>query len=152
MKTLARILSLLILVSVTVFFAACDGGGEEGKSEKEAQIEKLVGTWNAQSVIYETEASTDYDNFTITITKASSDAMTFTTSGRPAGKLTPWDASGTFTFGSPVASQLVRGDGVTVTYTVSGTNLKMTLENYSGTGYQGRTETVAGDWEFTFTK
>lgn len=152
MKTLARILSLLILVSVSVFFAACDGGGGEDKSEKEAQIEKLVGTWTAQSVTYEGDPNPDYDNFTITIAKASSEALTFTTSGRPAGKLTPWDASGTFTFGSPVASMLQRGDNVPVSYTVSGTNLQMTLENYSGTGYQARTGTVAGDWVFNFTK
>jgi len=152
MKNLARILSVLTLVAIAAFFAACDGGGGDDESEKEAQIDKLVGVWTAQSVTYEGDPNTDYDNFSITITKASSEAMTFTTSGRPAGKLTPWDASGTFTFGSPVASKLQRGDNVTVNYTVSGTNLQMTLENYSGTGYTGRTGTVAGDWVFNFTK
>jgi hypothetical protein len=152
MNLISRILTLLILVSATIYFSACDGGKENEKSEKEVQMDKLVGTWSAQAVTYEgNDQMTDYQNFTIAITRVSSDAMTFTTTGRP-GKLTPWDASGTFTFGNPVASKLVRGDDVTVTYTVSGSNLQLVLDNYSGSGYNGRTETVAGDWIFTLTK
>ncbi len=152
MTLLTRILTLAILVSATVYFTACDSGGGEEKSEKEQQIDKLVGTWNAAAVTYDgDDQMTDYATFQITIAKASAEAMTFTTANRPA-KLTPWDASGTFTFGTPVSSELVRGDGVEITYAVSQNNLTLTMENYSGTGYNGRTETVAGDWVFTLTK
>ncbi len=152
MKLLTRILTLSILVSATLYFAACDKGENEKKSEKEQQIDKLVGTWTATVVEYGGDPDDEYDGFTITISKASAEAMTFTTSGRPA-KLTPWDASGTFTFGTPVASKLIRGDGVEINYAVSGNNLTLTMENYSGSGYNGgRTETVAGDWVFILTK
>jgi hypothetical protein len=151
MNQLNRILSLFLLVGVTVFFAACDGGGDNEKSEQEIQIEKLVGTWNATNVTYEGNTNADYSTFQLVIGKSSNSAMTYQANNRPA-KLTPWPPSGTFTFGNPVASKLVRDDQVTITYNVSGTNLTMTLENYSGTGYQGRTETVAGNWVFTFTK
>jgi hypothetical protein len=153
MKLFTRFLSLM-LVSCIVLLTACDDGDGDEKSEQEVQIEKLVGTWNATSVTYNGDANTDYDNFSITITKSSNDLMTFTTSGRPAGKLSPWDASGTFTFGSPVTTKLIRGDGnVTVDYTVDGTVLQLKLTNFSGAGYQvPRTESVAGNWVFTFSK
>jgi hypothetical protein len=155
MKQLARILSLLILVSATVFFYACDGGGEDGPSEKEKQIDLLVGTWTATAVTNDGDSQMDdYTGFKITITKSSSEAMTYVTEGRPAGKLSPWNANGTFTFGSTVSTDLVRGDNVPVKYSVSGNSLTITLENYSGEGYlvPGRTETVEGDWVFTMTK
>jgi hypothetical protein len=153
MKHLARILSLLILVSATVFFAACDKGDPAEKSEKEVQIEKLVGEWNISTVTKDGAAQTaDYTGFKITFTKSSSDAISFTTANRPAGKATPWDANGTFTFGNPVATVLLRDDDVTVQYNVSGTSLTLTLEDYSGLGYTARPASVEGDWVFTFTK
>jgi hypothetical protein len=153
MKHLARILSLIILVGSTVFFAACDGGDGDDKSEKEIQIDKLVGTWTASSVTYNgDDQSSDYTTFTITIAKSSNENMSYTVSGRPTG-LSPWDANGTFSFSSPISSKLSRGDGVIVDYVVDGNTLKLTLENYAGEGYEvGRVETVEGDWVFNMTK
>ncbi len=121
-------------------------------SSKVLLIDNLVGTWHTQSVTYDGDDQMgDYAGFQISILKASGEAMTFTTSGRPA-KLTPWDASGTFIFGPSPDSQLERGDGVELKYAVDGNTLVLTMENYSGTGYNGRTSTVAGDWIFTLTK
>ncbi|HLT73521.1 MAG TPA: hypothetical protein VKZ68_00505 [Ohtaekwangia sp.] len=152
MKLLTRILSLAILVSGTLYFTACDDGEGEKKSEKEEQIDKLVGAWNVSAATYDGEDQMDdYGVMQIAIARASADALTFTVTGRPE-KLTPWPASGTFTFGSPITSKLIRDDGVEITYAVSGNNLTFTMENYSGTGYEGRTSTVAGDWVFTFDK
>lgn len=153
MKLIARILTLLILVTSTVYFTSCDDGGDDDKkSEKELQMEKLVGTWNAQAVTYDgDDMMADYGSFQLTIAKASADAMTYTVSGRPE-KLTPWPASGTFTLGTPLTSQLLRDDNVSIVYAVNANTLTLTLENYSGTGYNGRTNTVAGDWVFTLTK
>lgn len=152
MKLATRILALMILVGSTVYFSSCDDGGGEEKSEKEVQIEKLVGKWKATAVTYDGDDKLDdYADFEITIAKASADALTYTISGRPA-KLTPWPANGTFTFGTPVATQLLRDDQVTVVYAVNNNTLQLTMENYSGTGYNGRTETVAGDWVFSLSK
>jgi hypothetical protein len=155
MKHLSRILSLLILVSATVIFSACDKGEGGGTSEKEKQIDLLVGTWEATSVTNNGDShSTDYENFTITIAKSSSEAMTYVTAGRPAGKLSPWNANGTFTFGDNVTTELVRADNVDLTYVLSGSTLTLTLPDYSGEGYlvPGRTGTVDGDWVFTLSK
>jgi hypothetical protein len=155
MKHLARILSLLILVSASAFFAACDKSEGGGASEKEKQIDLLAGTWTASEVTFDGNSQmADYTGFTLAITKSSSEAMTYVTGNRPAGKLSPWNANGTFTFGTNIATQLKRGDNVDVTYSLSGNTLTITLDNYSGEGYlvPGRTETVEGDWVFTLTK
>jgi hypothetical protein len=155
MKHLARILSLLILVSATFFIASCGGDGGNEPSEKEKQIDLLVGTWTATSVTNDgTPHTDDYNGFQITITKSSSEAMTYVTQNRPAGKLSPWNANGTFTFGTNVSTELKRDDNVNITYNLSGSNLTLTMNDYSGEGYlvPGRTETVEGDWIFTMAK
>ena len=109
MKHLARILSLLILVSATLFIAACDGGDGNEPSEKEKQIDLLVGTWKATAVTLDgdphPEFTEDIGNstpFTITIAKSSSETMTYTTSQRPS--LSPWNSGGILTFGTSVAT------------------------------------------------
>ena len=154
MKHLGRILSLLILVSVAVFFAACDKGDGDDSSEKEKQIALLAGTWTATSVTNDGDTQApDYDGFTITITGSSSEQMTYVTNNRPTGKLSPWNANGTIVFGDNISTQLLRDDNVPITYSLSGNTLTLTMENYSGEGYVvGRTETVEGDWIFTMTK
>jgi hypothetical protein len=155
MKHLARILSLLILVSATLFIVGCGGDDADEPSEKDKQIDLLAGTWQATSVTNDgTSHTDDYADFTIEIDRSSSEAMTYVTANRPAGKLSPWNANGTLTFGANVATDLKRGDNVDITYSVSGTTLVLTMTDYSGEGYlvPGRTETVEGDWVFTLTK
>jgi hypothetical protein len=157
MKQLARILSLLILVAAATFFTACDKGDDEETDETAAQIAKLVGTWGATSVTLDgvnDPHTADYADFTITISESSNNTLSYSISGRPAGGLSPWPASGTFTFGNPVTSLLNRSDNVPVTYSVSGTALTLSILDYSGEGYAvpGRVASISGDWVFTLTK
>ena len=152
MKHLARILSLLILVSATVFFTACDKSDGGGKSEKDQQIDKLVGTWTATSVTHNTDPQDAYTGtFKLTITRSSSELMTYSTAGRPSGVPTSWDSDGTLAFGSTITSDLIRDDGQTITYSLSGSTLTMTISGFTGS-YVGRVESAEGDWVFTMTK
>jgi hypothetical protein len=75
------------------------------------------------------------------------------TTTNPAVKLSPWAASGTFTFDAISPSTIVKRDDATVvTYTASDTQLTMSF-NFSGAGFpRGRAEVVKGQWEFTFSK
>jgi hypothetical protein len=69
MKYAARLLSLLILVSASLFYASCDGGGGDEKSEEELQLDKLKGTWTIQTVTNDGTTRTDeYPNITIPAT------------------------------------------------------------------------------------
>jgi hypothetical protein len=160
MKNLARILSVLVLAAVALFFSACGGDGGDEPDPAAQQIELLVGTWKiaspapAGSVTYNgDEYSSDYAGFTIVIASSSNNTMTYTVTGRPAETLSPWNANGTFTFGADVKTQLKRGDGVDLSYTVSGNSLQLTLTGYpSDKGYPTRVESVEGDWVFKLTK
>jgi hypothetical protein len=152
MKYSSRILSLLVLVSMSVFFAGCDKGEGNKTSTQDKQIAKLVGVWEAVDVDFDGTTPDGYETFTITITGDAGDQeLGYSTANHPAG---PWPNSGTFEFGSDVTSTLIRsGDELTVNYVVTGDQLTLSFDDYAGDTFDaGRTESIAGDWTFTFTK
>lgn len=156
MKYLFRILTLLITVGATLFFSACGGDSDDPKkSEAQTQIDLLVGTWSATSVTHDNNVVTsDFDEFKLTLAQAgTNESMTYTSVGRPTDVPSPWDATGTVAFGSPVTSKIILGDGTPATYTVSANSLTITFDDYTGTGHTGgRVNSATGDWVFTFTK
>jgi hypothetical protein len=157
MKYSSRVLSLLALVSMVVFFAGCDKGDDNKKSKKDQQIAKLVGEWTFVEVQLDDTDFEGYDNFTLTITgDAGDDELGFTATGRPTGK-GPWPGSGSLSFGSDVLTELIRNEGsedLDIAYNVTDNSLTLTF-NYQGDGFEGdggRTENITGNWEFTLTK
>lgn len=155
MKSVARILSLLLLASLTIFYVGCDKGGENEKSEADKQLEKLNGTWAATTVTFGGSAPPlNHSSFSLTISGAPGNTtFNFTTSGRPAGP-SAWPADGTFKFGQRVKSDLERNDAVLVSYSVTDTQLVMDFNfpNEKAYNSSGRTSNVGGDWHFEFTK
>lgn len=156
MKLVSRILTLVALAGATVFYASCGGSDDPAKSETDVQLEKLNGTWVIQAstdVTQEGNAPTfPYAGMELKIeAPAGSTSFSWTMSNRP--DLSPWDAQGTFEFGSPVASKLVRKpDNISITYSVTDTELIMDIADFTGAGYAGRERSVDGDWRFEFTK
>lgn len=156
MKLVSRILTLLVLASATVFYSSCGGDDDNAKSETDQQLEKLNGTWVIQAPTDVTQDSDappfPFTNMELTINAAAgSTSFPWQAAGRPT--LGPWAASGTFEFGDPVASVLLRDDKVTVNYTVDETSLIMTFKFSNSSGYPGgRVASVEGDWSFEFTK
>lgn len=153
MKHSVRILSLLAIAAVTLFFASCDKGDDDKPDETAAQIEKLTGTWKATSVTLDGDTFEGYEDFTLTLQGGANNTLRYTASGRPVGS-SPWGPNGTFAFGNPVTSNLLRDDDVTVEYNLSGSNLQLSIDNYSGEGYPvaGRVESISGDWVFNLVK
>lgn len=152
MNRIFKVLLCFLFLGSTLCVISCDDKEDDKKSESEIQIDKLVGTWSSQSVVHEDVQNPDYGDFQITIAKSSDESMTYTTSGRPSGKLSPWNSSDTFVFGDPIGSELIRGDDVVVSYVFNGANLVLTIEGYSGEGYPGRVNSISGDWVFTMTR
>jgi hypothetical protein len=77
MKYVARLLSLLILVSAGLFYASCDGGDDPQTSEEEQQLEKLKGTWNIQTVLNDgTDRTDEYPGMIVTVAGAFSELIT----------------------------------------------------------------------------
>jgi hypothetical protein len=155
MKLAARVLSLLILASVATFYVSCSKDDDPGKSDEDTQIELLNGTWKVtardQVKLTGADPGEDYTGFTLVLSGtvgSSNNAISFTTTGRPA--LSPWPASGTLTFGDKVKETLVRNDDVDIAYAATATNLQMEF-TFVGEGY-ARTKNVQGTWNFTLTK
>ncbi|SKC86517.1 hypothetical protein [Ohtaekwangia koreensis] len=167
MKHLTRLLSLLILVSAAVFFASCGGDDGDDKTPEETQLDKLKGTWTL------TESSVQFDGAGDDRFDGSALKLTFSGNYSAGGKYSyavtsssqvnasPWPSGGSWKFGSPVTSSIVRLDSeldgsadVTVAYTLSADSKTLTVQfTYAGSGYVvGRTESVGGPWEFVFTK
>jgi hypothetical protein len=158
MKLAARVLSLLILAGVAMFYVSCSKDDDPGKSDTDIQIEKLNGTWKItdanQVTLTGASPGVDYTGFTLQITGTSgsnNNSVSFAATARP--DLSPWPDNGTLTFGSNVTETLIRsGDDVSIAYDVDDTTLTMEFF-YDGAGYPGsRAKNVEGTWTFTFTK
>ncbi len=153
MKLAVRVLSLVVLAGVALFYVSCDNSDSPGKSEQDTQIEKLNGSWTITSnddvTLDGGSTGEDYTGFTLTLTgQAGSNAISYAASGRPA--TSAWPGNGTLAFGTVVTQDLTRDDAVGITYSVTDTELIMEF-NYSGDPYT-RAKNVQGAWRFTFTK
>jgi len=164
MKHLARLLSLIVLVSAGIFFANCGGGGGgDEKSEKEVQYNKLEGTWVVTDVTGPGAHDWDADfvdgTINLTVENFSENGpytYVFTVVEDVQG---PWEDSGEWTFGSNPETDMVRHDSddtdVNMDYTVTDDQLTISFD-YTGTGWaisgSGRTQSVDGDWTFVFEK
>jgi hypothetical protein len=158
MKYVARLLSLLILVSAGIFYASCDGSEEPGKSQEETQLDKLKGTWNIQSVVNDATTRTDeYPGMTVTFagTFTENGTYNYTSDATSWPSVSPWKALDTWKFQTGSTSVLVRqSDSTPITYTLSNSDKTLELKfDYTGPGFNnGRVESVEGEWIFTFTK
>ena len=76
------------------------------KNGSDAQIVKLSNTWKVITAMFNGTPQTGYGNFRLTMSGTSGQTIFgYSTSGRPA--LSPWPASGTFTFGTDIATSFV---------------------------------------------
>jgi hypothetical protein len=171
MKQLARFASLLTLVCVSLFFANCDGGGGDDKSEQQVQFEKLKFTWTMQSVTQDGSstgnAAAEFtgSGLTLSITGnfAENGDFNYNLDATTQVTTSPWPEAGKWRFGSPVTSQIIRLDSensaalpnVPMGYSLSNGDktLTVTIDNYEGSNFVvGRTQSVSGDWVFVFTR
>lgn len=156
MKSLTRSLSLLTLASLVLFFANCGGDGGEQVSPEKAQLQKLSKTWTIVSATLDggtptPDKTSDYAGFTLTISGTYNANNTtefpyqYTTTNRPA--LSPWEASGNWKFGANPNSQIVRDDGLGITYTLPSDGTLKLEYTFSGYGYSSsKVAVVEGKW------
>jgi hypothetical protein len=159
MKLFARILSFVVLFSATLLFMNCGGGGGEGKTAEEEQLDKLkAGPWTIVSADLDgADRTADFTGLTLTVSGtfgAAEYGYSFTGS-RP--NPSPWPSSGQWKFGADPKTQLIRLDDdpdLAMNYTLTNSDAQLTITfTYSGAGFAGgRTEAVEGDWEFVFEK
>ncbi|NJN41225.1 MAG: hypothetical protein HC811_02255 [Flammeovirgaceae bacterium] len=148
MKIILQSLVLFVILGGLITFTSC-GDDPPSKTQEEIQLELLAKTWQPISVELDgVDKTTDYSSFSLTLSgTAGSAPYSYTTSGRPT--LSPWPSSGTWDFGTDLATQLVRdpstADERDMTYQVSDTQFQLTFQ-FSGPGYSARTSNVTGTW------
>jgi hypothetical protein len=155
MKSLKFLLAGALL-GVLLMYSGCGGGGDATPPPEDVQLGKLSKTWKTSAVTLDgTSQMASYQNFVLTISGTAgqtANGFNYSVTGRPS--LSPWPANGTFKFGADVATQLVRDDGLPITYAVTETPAPGTLQitfNYGGNGIAGRVNQVQGNWVMTFT-
>lgn len=163
MKHLARLLSLLILVSAGFFYAGCSKSDSD-PSEEETQLNKLKSDqWTLTSAKDPSDRTSEYPGMKLTIAGTFSEGgvYTYTSSVTPATSwptVSPWKKSSDWKFQpGKISSQIVRiADGQVMDYNLSNSDKTLTIHFvYAGTGFNnnsGRVEEVEGDWTFVFTR
>lgn len=161
MKITSRRLSLLILLSLGIFFAGCKKDEPTKKTEEETQLEKLKGSWGLVSATMDANDRTaDFPGLVLTLSGNYVEGGTYVysfTGTRPDPS--PWPVDGDWRFGNPKTSQMIRDpdstDEITMTYTVTDTNLTISFDVPEAGGWPGgssRIQSVTGAWTFSFEK
>ncbi|HWA34490.1 MAG TPA: hypothetical protein VG737_10195 [Cyclobacteriaceae bacterium] len=144
-----KFLPIAVIVLMLPALFGCPSKNEPTPSGTDQQLTKLSKTWKCTAATLDNVAQTGYSTFTITVSgTAGQTTFNYTCANRAT--LSPWNKSGTFTFGTDFATQLTRDDSLPITYSVTDTQLQMTF-NYNGAGFAGpRISNVKGNWVFTF--
>lgn len=143
----------LIGILVLASLSGCHKTSDPAPTIAQAQLAKLSKTWKVTSVTLDGASQTGYENFTVNFSGASSASVyDYATTGRPI--LSPWPASGTWTFvNGSEATEIIRDKGTAdelpITYLVTESTLQLTFQ-FSGTGYAGRIHSASGKWVMTF--
>lgn len=143
---------VLILLTGILCYTGCNSDDETGASVTAQQIEKLKGSWKATTVSLDETQQDAFTDFTIVITANTATSVYYTITGNPDDS--PWisEFGGRLSFDErDPASYLVREDGASIHYTVTGTTLVMEF-TYGNESAGGREAGVNGNWKFTFTK
>jgi hypothetical protein len=162
MKLATRILSLLVLVTLTMFYVGCDKNKGEDESEQSIQFKKLTGTWTVSSVTDANGPREDFEGVTLilggTFAENASN-FTYNVNGTLPDP-SPWPKGAhTWKFGTDPSTDVIRDPGtddeIPCEYVVSsdGKSLQVSFSIPDGGGFAGgRTSSVVGAWTFNFTK
>jgi hypothetical protein len=160
MKLVARFLSLTLLAGAALFYASCDGGDGDTKSDEEIQLEALSKTWTlTDAELDNAPRFADFTGMKLTLSGAFTAGGTYNysiTGTTPTPS--PWPRSGTWKFGADVKIHMIRNPGtgasaenLEMNYSLSNGILTISFTctdcNYDG---GGRVSSVDGPWVFTF--
>ena len=144
MKIAGKIAFAVGIVCFLMMYSGCKKHKDEPEPVTDVQLKLLTNTfaptgqvWSVTAVTLDgVDKKSDYTSFKLTLTGIKGQTQfSFATAGRPA--LSPWPASGNFTFDATnPATTLSRDDTppVTVTYAATATQLTMSF-TFSGAGY-----------------
>lgn len=158
MKFVTKWLAFITLFAAILVLSGCDGDDPK-KSTEEVQLDKLRGTWTMTGVENDgVDRADEYPGMTISLTGTytSGGAYSLASNATDWPSISPWNANDTWKFNTTTPTSLIvrQSDLQDMTYTLSNSDSQLRIEfDYSGPGFNnGRTESVSGNWVFTFTK
>lgn len=157
-----RLTFLFALIAGFVGLSSCKPDEKSDPSVEEAQLKLLTGNsetgkkWNVSKVRFgpglATDRTAEYSGMAITFKGKYSGANTslnYEVTGRP--NLSPWPASGTWSFDENAPENLfMRDDNVSFTYSLTANQLSLDF-TYAGAGFPGRISAVEGTWSILLT-
>ncbi|MEM9340642.1 MAG: hypothetical protein AAGA66_18055 [Bacteroidota bacterium] len=154
MKKLSNLLAALAFVSLVIFISCGKDDGGSAPDPLTQQAALLQKTWNVSSVSngsVDGNVTSEWPDFTLTITNASSAGGTYSVSGVPAGFEVVWPtAIPSWEFQNNDEDFMLRGDGVVMEISdIDNDNLR--LEFLITTSQGARTSVIEGNWTFIFT-
>lgn len=158
MKFVSKWFPFVTLFAAMLVLTSCDGDDPE-KSAEEVQLDKLRGEWTMADVENDgIDRSDEYPGLVINLTGTYTSGGTYSLASSATSwpSVSPWKASDTWKFDpAAISSRIVRqSDLQNMNYTLSNSDNTLTISfTYSGPGFNnGRTESVGGQWTFTFSK
>lgn len=153
---MGRILSLLVLVGFSVFFSSCGDDNNKKDSDEKKQLNKLKFSWTISSAKLDgTDRTGDFTGLQLSISgdyKQDGGSYAYSFTGKRPNP-SPWPSSGTWKFGSPATTQIIRlDDNVTMNYAVTDSQLTISFACATCDFAGSRVNQVNGQWEFVFTK
>ena len=161
MKISFRVLSLLILVVLSTFYAGCKKDEPDPDTEEKKQLDKLLGSWTLQSANDGSDRTADFPGLVLSLSGNYKEGGIYNysfTGTRPDPS--PWPQSGTWKFGTNKATEMIRDPNssseIPMTYEVTASELIIRFNIPDGSsGWEGgtsRIKSVVGNWVFTFTR
>ena len=150
----------MILVSASFSYTGCKKDDDK-QSEEEIQLGKLRSDqWTLVSAADPSDRTSEYPGMKLTISGNFSEGGTYqyTSTATSWPSVSPWKKDDSWKFqAGAVGSIIVRqSDLQVINYTLSNSDKTLTLNFVypdSGPGFNnGRTESVAGNWTFVFTR
>ncbi len=161
MKMISRTLSLLLLAGVAVCFTGCKKDDDNKKTEEQTQLEKLKASWQIVSASdVSGDRTGEFEDLVLTLSGnyAEGGIYNYSLTGKRPNP-SPWPGSGTWQFGNPKTSQIIRDPGtdgeIPMSYSVTDEELTIEFnvpETSDGWAGSGRIQSVTGDWTFVFSK
>lgn len=156
---IAKALIAVVVLGGLFTLSNCGSSSPTPEPLANQQFTKLQKTWKLTGAtlgsVSQFGTGQPYNgNFTLTISGTKGAAsFDYSVAGRPA--LSVWKASGKWTFGADVSTQLVRDpdiatDKLDMTYSVTDSQLQIQFTFPKNKSGYTRTDQVEGDWVFTF--
>jgi hypothetical protein len=158
MNIQSKLYTAILLVAIFVV-SGCGGDDDHGgTSTEQKQLGLLSKTWTIKSATQDVDRTDDFKEPDLTLQLSGTfnaakakGPYSYTIDGNMPIP-SPWKkGTGVWMFADDAATTIVRGDGVSMKYVLTGNTLTLTFTCTTCNETNGRPASAEGNWEFVFT-